>query len=638
MSETTLQLGEAADEADWRALVEQGLKGASWERLVGKTADGIALEPLYREPDIHTATDISGMPGAAPFVRGGAKSGWLIRQSFAHPDVERTNRDILAELEGGVGAIELVIDPQGRDGVAIKTAADLDHALAGVILEAAPVSLDIRMSGDGGQISIAALLRDKLKGVAAPGTAFNLDPIGEELRNGAIGQDDDFAAALFTALGLNNLPNARFLRVDTRLAHEAGGSEAQEIAYALHCGIRYLRALEPRALNVEDSARAISFAVAVGPDALIEAAKLRALRLCWARVLEASGAAPEHRAAHIHAFTSRRMMTRYDAWTNILRVSSAAFAAAIGGADEITTYPLTDALGHPTPFARRVARNTQHVLAEECRLGHVADPGGGAWFVEKLTRDIADRAWSLMQQMETHAAPLDLLREKVTEARDHRRAAIATRRETITGVTDFPLLGAALPEFEARISSPARGGGAEQSEAEGRVGDNSPLSLAALDSSPARGGAWKPIRWAEPFETLRAKAEAANPHVFFANLATLPEFGPRAQWSRNLFASGGVASIGPEDAYASMDALIDAFRASKTRVAIIAGTDAHYAEQAENAAQRLKAAGAAWVLLAGKPGDRETAFRAAGVDQFVYAGQNALKELETLHTALGVSL
>jgi methylmalonyl-CoA mutase len=602
MADESLHLREDADEADWRALVEQGLKGASWERLVGKTADGIPIEPLYREPNIHTATDVSGMPGAAPFVRGAGGNGWLVRQGFEHPNTERTNSDILADLEGGVGAIELVIDPHGKDGVAIRTAADLDLALAGVILEAAPVSLDAGANGE----TAATLLREKLRGVAAPGTAFNLDPIGTQLRTGAEQSEAALAAYLFTAQTARDLPNARYLRVDARIVHEAGGSEAQEIAYALHCSIAYLRGLETRAFGIEDSAKAIGFAVSVGPDALIEAAKLRALRLCWARLLEASGAAPADRAAHIHAFTSRRMMTRYDAWTNILRVTTAAFAAGVGGADEITTYPLTDALGLPTPFARRVARNTQHVLLEECRLGHVADPAGGAWFVEKLTRDIAERAWSLMQQMEARAAPLDLLHGWVAEARDRRRAVIATRRETITGVTDFPLLGAKPPQF-----------------------DPSDRRLPA--------GSFAPIRSAEPFEQLRAKAEAAgSPRVFFANLGALAEFGPRAQWARNLFASGGVDSIGPEEAHATMETLIEAFRITKARVAVITGTDARYAEHAENAAQRLKAAGADWVILAGKPGEREAALRKAGVDQFIFAGQNALGELETLHVALGI--
>lgn len=617
MSDSNLHLGEAADEADWRALVEQGLRGAAWERLVGRTGDGIPIAPLYREPDIHTATDVSGAPGAAPFIRGARAGAWRIRQSFAHPDPERTNREILADLEGGVGAIELVIDPEGGNGVAIRNAADLDLALAGVILEAAPVSLDAR--GDGA----AALLRDKLKGVAAPGTAFNLDPLGDELRTGARSEEQQQAAFLFTALTARDLPNARFLRADARLVHEAGATEAQEIAYAIHCGIAYLRGLMTRALNIQDSAKAISFAVAVGPDALIEAAKLRALRLCWARVLEASGAAPEHRAAHIHAFTSRRMMTRYDAWTNILRITTAAFAAAIGGADEITTYPLTDALGLPTPFARRVARNTQHVLLEECRLGHVADPAGGAWFVEKLTRELAERAWSLMQQMQAHPAPLELLQTQVAEARDRRRAAIATRRETITGVTDFPLLDAKAPEFEDK----------------GARAFNRALSAAEASAGLKTRGPLAPIRWAEPFEALRDRAEAQTPRpsVFFATLGAVAAFAPRAQFARNLFASGGVASIGDDDAYPSRDAMIDAFRAQASRVAVIVGSDAAYAEEAHNAAQRLKAAGDDWVILAGKPGDHEAALRKAGVDQFVYAGQNALKELETLHAALGVA-
>lgn len=603
MSERSLQLGETANEADWRALVERGLKGAGWERLVGKTADGIALEPLYRETDIHTATDVSGLPGSAPFVRGAREGGWLIRQSFAHPKPERANADIIADLEGGVSAIELVIDPDGVNGVAIKNAADLNLTLAGVILEAAPVSLDAGAHGE----RAAVLLREKLKGVAAPGTAFNLDPLGLHLRTGADQSESALAAYLFAAQTTRDLPKARYLRADARIVHEAGGSEAQEIAYALHSGISYLRGLETRALGIEDSANAISFAVSVGPDALIEAAKLRALRLCWARVLEASGAAAENRAASIHAFSSRRMMTRYDAWTNILRVTSSAFAGAIGGAEAITTYPLTDALGHPMPFARRVARNTQHVLLEECRLGHVADPAGGAWFVEKLTRELADRAWSLMQQMQAHATPLALLQTWVAQARDTRRALIASRRESITGVTDFPLLGETAPDFEAR-------------------------AVAKSDAS-----AWAPIRWAEPFETLRAKAEATSPKVFFATLGALAEFSTRAQWSRNLFASGGVGSIGAEGEHGTLETMIAAFRASGARVALIASTDACYADHAENAARALKSTGADWVLLAGKPGDRESALRAAGVDQFIYAGQNVLKELGTLHTALGIA-
>lgn len=616
MADKTLPLGEPADEADWRALVEQGLKGAQWERLVGHTADGIPIQPLYREPDFHTATDVSGMPGAAPFVRGAREGGWLIRQAFAHPSAEQTNREILADLAGGVGAIELVVDPEGGRGVAVKTAADLDLALADVILEAAPVSLD---AGEHGAW-FAGLLRDKLKGVAARGTAFNLDPLGAFMRSGELCAEESAFSIDFTVRHAQELPAARFMRVDARIVHEAGGSEAQEVAAALACGVHYLRALTGAGLPVAAAANALSFALAIGPDVLIETAKLRALRLCWARVLEASGAEPEARAARIHAFTSRRMMTRYDAWSNILRVTVAAFAASVGGADEITAYPLTDALGLPTPFARRVARNTQHVLMEECRLGHVADPAGGAWFVEKLTREIAAKAWEIMQQIEAKGGVVEALgfvQQLVADARDARLRAIATRRETITGVTDFPLLDAAAPEVASHRRLPAG------------------KQVGRQDA----GGTLQPIRWAAPFEGLRDRAEAISPRpsVFFATLGALAAFGPRAQFARNLFAAGGVGAQGEEEEYESRDDMIDAFRSTHARVAVIVGTDGAYKDGAENAAQRLKAAGAAWVVLAGKPGEDEAGLRAAGVDQFVFAGQDALKELETLHAALGIA-
>ncbi len=617
MAEATLQLGEEADEAAWRSLVEKGLKGAPWSRLIGKTADGIDLQPLYRETEVPTGKDEAGFVGAAPFVRGERRGAWLVRQTFEHPSPERTNRDIIADLQGGVSAIELKIDPTGADGVAIQSANDLDLALADVILEAAPIALD---AGEHGAWA-AELLREKMKGVAAAGTAFNLDPIGALMRGRVLCREELQSAMAFTARHGVDLPAATFLRVDSRPVHEAGGAEAQEIATALSCGIAYLRALTEASVSVDDAARAILFACSVGPDALIEAAKLRALRFCWARVLEASGVRPDARAARIHAFTSKRMMTRYDAETNILRVATAAFAAAIGGADAITTAPFTDALGLPTPFARRVARNTQLVLMEECRLDHVADPAGGAWFVEKLTRDLAELAWNKMQAIEAGggviaALTTGALQTQVAEARASRQAAFARRKETITGVTDFPQLGRKAPESVVR--------------------EYSAQQRAAPDVE-VRADALTPIRWAAPFEILRAKAEGRSPAVFFANLGALAEFAPRSVFAQNLLAVGGVASHAPDMAYASQDALVAAFRRSGSPLALIAGTDAAYGERAIDAARALKSAGARWVMLAGKPGEREPALRDAGVDQFIFVGVDVLRELETLHAALGLA-
>ncbi|MEZ5996064.1 MAG: methylmalonyl-CoA mutase family protein [Hyphomonadaceae bacterium] len=607
MDQTALQLGEPADEADWRALVERGLKGAGWERLTGKTADGIEIKPLYRESDIATATDGTSGP-AAIFTRGAPLGGWLMRQRFEHPDPEQTNRDILADLQGGVAAIELKIDRGGETGVAITDAHGLDVALAGVILEAAPIALD---AGEDG-VWAAELLAAKLKGVAPPRTVFGVDPVGALMRTGVFDAADMARAAAFAQRVRRDMPSATALRVDSRPVHEAGGTEAQEIAAALSSGGAYLRALVEAGMSAGDAAVSMQFALSVGPDVLVETAKLRALRLCWERMLEASGVQAIARGARIHAFTSQRMMTRFDAHTNILRVTCAAFAAAAGGADAITTAPFTDALGLPTPFARRVARNTQLVLREEAHLHHVADPAGGAWFVEKLTRDLAVKAWALMQDMEAGggvvaALQSGRLQNSIASARAAREAAFATRRETITGVTDFPLIGQKAPDFVQRRSS------------------------------PSREGALAPIHWAAPFEDLRMRGEAIGARVYFANIGALAEFAPRAAFAQNLLGVGGVAAIEPDITHASAEALAAAFKASGARIAILCGADAGYAEHAADAARALKGARADWVALAGKPGENEAAWRSAGVDQFIFTGQNVLRELQTLHAALGIA-
>lgn len=615
-----------ADEARWRELVEKALKGAPFERLTAKTAEGLSIAPLYREPDQPTASDPSGAPGAAPFVRGveavrDPGAPWAIRQIFAQPDPDRANRDILADLAGGVSSLELVIDPTGEAGIALRDAADLDHVLADVIPEAAPIGLDAGAHG----LWAAKLLAAKLKGASAVKAAFNVDPLGALMSTGAMGKNDLAEAAAFALLTSELFPAATALRVDARPVHEAGGGDAQEIAAALASGAAYVETMLKAGVDVNAASKLILFTFSVGPDVLVECAKLRALRMAWSRVMEAFGASPENRAARIHAVTSRRMMTRYDSWTNILRATSAAFAAAVGGAEAISVRPLTDALGLPTGFARRIARNTQLVLMEESRLGHVIDPAGGAWSVESMTRDLAQMAWHDFQRIEHDGGMIESLhkgafQQGVHEVLDKRRKALATRKESITGLTDFPLLDERIPEFE-----------------------NPSFKSAKKIEAPAPGkdvavSKLAPIRWAEPFETLRAKAQknANGAKAFAATLGPLAEFSARANFARNLFAVGGVELTGAEEIYKDPQALAAAFKQSGLKVAVLCGTDARYAEQAEETAKALKQAGAVWIVLAGKPGDLEAQLKQAGVDQFVFAGQDALAALASVHAALGI--
>jgi methylmalonyl-CoA mutase len=616
------------DEAAWRKLVEKALNGAPWETLVDRTADGAQLKPLYREADFPTAQDVSGAPGAAPFLRGAQarrdpRRPWDVRQIVAHPDRERANAEILADLRGGVSSIELKIDPFGESGVALDSPDELATVLDGVALDLAPVALEAPVRAAWTARLLAEHLGERNLRDAAVG--FNLDPIGAFARSGGMHELAVWMAADFAVDQAREFPNATSLRVDARPVHEAGGSEAQELGAALASGVAYMRELAERDLPVDEMARHFLFTLAVGPDTLVEAAKLRALRLCWARVLEASNAKAENRVSRIQAVTSARMMTRYDPYTNILRATAAAFAAAVGGADSISVRPFTDALGLPTPFARRIARNTQLVLMEEAHLGHVIDPAGGAWFVEKLTRELAEAGWAFMQKIETEGGIVEALKrgwlqEEVRALSETRQRDYAMRDLTVTGVTDFPLLGAEPPtieppEFRKPEPWPPR----------------TPIRDVKCKALPQ-------IRWAAPFEALREKAERAGaPSVFFATLGALSEFNARSNFARNLFAVGGVAAYEPEAVYEGVAQICADFQVAQTPVAAIVGTDAAYERFAADAARSLKAVGAGWIILAGRPGAREAEWRRAGIDQFVFPGVDVLEALSRVHQALRIA-
>ncbi len=598
------------ESAAWRRLIERALDTAPWDKLIAKTADGVSLQPLY------LAADAPFEP--SPITRGlAAPRPWQVRQSISQPDPVRANAQMIEELERGASALELVVDPTGAQGIAISDGESLAEAIRGVLLDIAPISLVTGAHTHWAGELLAGHLEARNLPHAA--VAFGVDPIGALMRAGAADTIEE--AARFAARVARDFPNASALRVDVRPIHEAGGSEGQEIGAALAIAIAYLRALEREGAPLDDVNRLFEFSLSCGADIFVEAAKLRALRLCWARILDSIGAA--RGLAAIHASTSQRMLTRVDPWTNILRATAGAVSAALGGAQAITVAPFTHALGPPTAFARRIARNTQLVLIEEAHLAHVADPAGGAWFVERLTNDLAEAGWAFMQRIETEGGALACLQrgwlqEEIAAMREARQRQFALRKETITGVTDFPLLNAAPPEVESD---------------DWRANASAPAPTRALACAPLSA-----MRWAAPFEALRERAEqvGAAP-IFFATLGALAEFSARAQFARNLFAVGGLASFAPEAVYAHAPQIAADFAASGCIAAVIVGADTAYDAHAAETAAALKAAGARWVILAGRPGDHEQAWRGAGVDQFIFAGRDALDMIERVHAGVGIS-
>jgi methylmalonyl-CoA mutase len=601
----------------WLKLVEKVLKGGDFEkRLVARTADGIAMAPLATRADVAGATAIAKM---ASYFQG----GWDIRQRHAEPDPKLANAAILDDLQGGVTSLLLQIMAPGQAGLSYSAEA-LSTALKGVFLNGCTIALDARENTMDAAGSLIELWREANLSENARLGAFNCDPLGVLAATGTLYYPADRACEIAAKLAVDcrTMTHVAALLADGRPYHEAGASEAQELAAMLATLVAYLRACEAQGLRPRMALGKIALGLAADTDLFLTVAKLRAARVLVGRVADACGAASAGAVMHLTVTTSERMLARRDPWVNMLRATAACAGAAFGGADAITVLPFTWALGRPDAFARRIARNTHLVLQEESALGRVVDPAAGAWAVEKLTRDLAGRAWELFQDIERRGGMARVLESgflqgEIAKVSEARAKTIASGRLELTGVSAFPRLGddgvKVAPHPPADVV--VKGG----------------TSVVALQAR----------RLAEPFEKLRDAADAfavrtgAAPKVFLANLGELAAYSARSTWMGNFLAAGGIEAVASAPLHNSIDAG-KAFADSGTEIACICSSDAVYAELAEATAGALAAAGAKRVLLAGRAREQEAALKAAGVDMFVFAGTDAIAVLASLYEALGV--
>ena len=419
--------------ADWRGLAEKGLKGASFETLISRTADGIAIQPLYvADPDRPVLR-------ARPGLSGDPARPWDLRTLVDHPDPARASALAHEALTGGAASLLLRLDPSGRTGVAVGSQDDLARALDGVLLDLAPVALDAGFMGAEAANWLAVLA----KGAPEAPLAFHLDPLSvfavEGRSSGPVAAHVN-AAAQAGARHAGAYPRASLFLASGRFVHEAGGTEAQELGVMAAAVVAYLRALEAAGVAPAEGLKRIVLGLSADARYPIQIAKLRAARALWARLAEACGSdAP----AVIELRSSTRMLADRGVHNNLLRLTAAAFAGAVGGAQAVVLAPFTAPLGGDNPLARRQARNTQLILMEESHLGRVADPVGGAFFFEQLTDDLARAGWAAFQAIEAEgglAATLlsGSLADDLAEARE---ALIASARDgsaPILGVSLYP--------------------------------------------------------------------------------------------------------------------------------------------------------------------------------------------------------
>ncbi|MGI9482357.1 MAG: methylmalonyl-CoA mutase family protein [Hyphomicrobiales bacterium] len=605
---------EPPQREDWMALVGQVLKGADFEKkLVWLSHDGLRVEPLY------TQTTHLQMPGRRAH-------GWQALQRVDIPSLEDANGQALRDLENGAAGLTIVTGASAAAhgfGVNAHTADHFQRLLQGVHLEMIPLRLDGGWNSDSCAAAVLKVYKDRGLDAGKTNLTLGLDPLGGFAQTGQMDAPDDLPGQLGEILGpyLGGGFGGCALLADCRLYHNAGASEAQELAFALATAVTYLRWLDAAGIDPEKSNKMVGMLLSVDADMFMSAAKLRAARLLWARVQEVMELEPE--PLKLHTETSWRMMTRRDPHVNLLRTTAATFAAGIAGADSLTVLPFTGTLGLPDSFARRMARNTQTIFLEETHLGHVQDPGAGSGFMDQTALDLAAISWKLFQEIEADGGMVITLasgavQKHIASVHDQRLRNIATRKEPITGVSEFPNLSE-LPV--AVLDCPASA--ANHPDADGGI------SCAPLNQA----------RLSEDYEALRDASDAvldkhgSRPSVFMANIGRVADFTARATWAGNIFEAGGIEAP-RNDGFNETDKLAEAFKKSGAKIAVLCSSDEIYHELGTAAIEALLSAGTSHVYVAGKHSDT---LEKAGAGTFIHIGCDILSILRNAHEILGIA-
>jgi len=556
-----------SDLAAWRTLVEKELAGALFDKLVYRTPEDIAIEPLYTERLYEPA-----MPGEAPYVRGANAQSSAIDMCIR---VDGDRSVAAEELDGGA--------------TALWTDASNEGALEAAAVAHADLVVDITNSSSPAEA---------IKGLADHGINgqiwIDLDPISTAAQgltpiNTLIARLGELPTLVYNAQ--EQLPNIRPVRVSTTTLHGAGADAADELALSLSAGVAYLRALVAGGLSVNNAARMLWLQLPVGRDTFGELCKLRAARVLWHKIFTAAGA-PDEPPPPIHAVASARTQAQRDPWVNMLRVTTEMFAAILGGAQLVTPRPFDDQLVSVSALGRRVARNTVLVLRDESHLGRVVDAAGGSFYIEARTDALAREAWKRFRAIEkdggiTSMVDSGALRMRLDSAWARREAILAKRKEPVLGVSEFAHLDEKLPA--------------------------SPTPIVPVPTGPTL----IEHRDAEIFETLRTRIGAVPRDVVLLALGPPSEHRARIGYSSSLFGIVGIRTreiTSPE----------------RADVAVICGSDERYASEAAGIARALKSAEVNKVVLAGRPGVLEAELRKAGVDAFVFVGCDTVATLKEI--------
>jgi methylmalonyl-CoA mutase len=614
MAETTKKLFSEFPEVStqqWEEKIIADLKGKDYEKaLVWKTNEGISVRPYYRAEHIKGLDYLMNVPGVFPFVRGNTTTNsWLIRQDIVVTDLREANKKALEVLGKGVNSL----------GFKFKQCtplnlADLRILLQDICLEAAEINLICTCGKCDFTQALTTLVGEGPWDNTQVNASVNNDPLGNLSVRGKFEvccEDKAFEQLKAQMEVTREFPGLRTLLVNGKIFGNSGSSLVQELAYALAAGAEYLVRLTELGLTIDQVASKMKFDLTIGNNYFMEIAKLRAGRLLWAQIVKAFG--PENDAnakMMVHSETSRFNKTVYDPYTNLLRTQTEAMSAALGGAHSITVLPFDTMYEEPTAMAERIARNQQILLKEESYVDKIADPAGGAYYIENLTSSVAAEAWKLFLTVQDQGGYLEALKagfiqKEVKEMARRREMNIALRKENLLGINQFPNFNEVINKELADSAFTA----CDRTEADAVV------------------ETLKPYRGASAFEALRYKTDQfaktnGRPLAYMLTIGNLAMRKARAQFACNFFAVAGF-EVADNNGFETVEAGLAAARAAKASIVVICSSDDEYATLAPELAAMVKEE---ILVVAGNPVCRPE-LEAAGVKNFIHVRSNLLEEL-----------
>lgn len=657
------------EDAAWRAAVEADLKGADFDKkLVWQTWEGLRVQPYYRAGDTASLSYLESVPGVSPWHRGRSPQGnsWTILQEILHLDPAEANRAARQALEGGAEGVCFVSEPvpAGIRGVNLQSLEqmrtlirDLPLYRSGFHFRAGANALPVLAN------FLAALHASKADPRDIQGSV-DYDPLGVLAVDGEIpGSREEIFFELGNVLEAaeSRMPGFKVLSIQAVPWLEAGGSAVQEIAFALASITEYLAALKAHGVEPARSLPRMQVNFAIGSTYYMEIAKLRAARLLFSRAIEAFlGAGTPAPHLCIVARTADYNKAIYDPHTNLLRATTEAMAAAIGGADAILVSPFDKTFRAPDDRSLRLSRNIQLLLKHEAYLDKVADPAAGSYLFETLTDSLASAAWTLFQKIEEmggflSAASNGFLKDELGRVAAARAQAIASRRQVLVGVNQYPNLSEkALPQVECsslvsdyegiqrpfKLAPDSILDSLVNAFTEGSVLTDVREALSQRELLLAQPIAIR--RAAEPFEAIRLRTEhyelktGATPTVFLFKMGDLAMRQARAGFVTNFFGCAGF-SVKDNLGFATVDDAVAAAVQAKSDLIVLCSSDDEYLAIAREACPKLRQAiPHARIIVAGYPKEQIESLKELGVDDFVHIRTVAQDALAHWQKQLGI--